>query len=388
MSRQKIIISPPKAMIFPFEKPLEHFVFGGETLLARLRRQLAEFDIETSIEASIPKESKPSELRIEANFVASDHFWKLFSQGKLPSEIERTLNPTLTVLNSPIQTEIIPFVSRPGVHKQEVLLTIDLGLPRAIYGGEKYVCRFPSIFYQPIRNWIDLIKASSLIAREETSRSILKFRPWLGMKLLDKVIQNPTLSAKFNKVGHHSRIHPTARLEGCQIGDHVEIGPYCYLRASVIGNHVTIREHSSIKASVIGSGSFLMPVDLFNTYLGEGCSIFTSILHNSCFGDSCFVGGGSGFSDFNAMASSIHVSSTQEIENVNEPFLGSAIGEGSFIGAGLIFQSGQAIPPRTKILNGEMISKISSAPGKIYVTQNGRLTSLPQSFLRKGDLHV
>jgi hypothetical protein len=280
MYRQKVIILRSKAFVFPFEKPLDQFIFGGETLLERLKRQLTH----AGIEFSLDEKSTDQEARIEANFVASDSFWEFFSKGEVPENIECTYNSVLTNLHCLLQTQRVPFGFGSGLLKQEDLLTVHSGLPRAIYGGEHFVCRFPSVFFQPIQNWVELIKASSLIGREKTSESILKFRPWVGQKLLDRIVQHPVLSSKFNKIGRQSRIHPTSRLEGCQVGDHVEIGPYCYLRASVIGHRVTIREHSSIKASVIGSGCFLASADLFNTYLGDGCSIFTSMLHNSCLG--------------------------------------------------------------------------------------------------------
>ena len=209
-----------------------------------------------------------------------------------------------------------------------------------------------------------------------TTKTLSSFMP---DSLLNKIVTSPLLARFSNRIGKNCLIHPTAKIEGSIIGDNVEIGPYCYIRSSIIENNVTIREHSSVKISYLAQDSFTMPCDLFNVYLGEKSLIFTSILHNSFIGAESFIGGGSGFSDFNFEQNKIELAHCTEF--APHRFIGSAVGNQTKIGAGIIFKAGLCIPSKVSILNNEMIKQISSEEDIVYTKVKDKLISIPKQFI-------
>ena len=143
-----------------------------------------------------------------------------------------------------------------------------------------------------------------------------------------------------------------------------------------------VKERSSIKLSTIGANSFIMPCDIFNSFIGSACSIFTSMVHNSVIGDGSFIGGASGFSDSNSEKTKIKIYENNQSKSSGKFFLGSCVAENCFIGSGLIFQSGLLIPNGVKIVNGSMIFKSDFSEQKNYVANSGRILQVPKEFFK------
>ena len=314
-----------------------------------------------------------------------DEDWIYDSQNQTGplTKIECTLNSSVCFDKKESLYYDLPLLSRKGTTeiRQVSLFQVPLNIPESIYPEKNYRVEIPNLFFQPIRHWPDVLKAQSLMAREDTIKSVRLFKPLLGEKLLRKIFNMPRIVRHFNKIGKNCRIHPTATLESCEIGDNVEIGAYTYLRGSRVGNGAIISEKCSIKLSTIGAGAYILPCDVFNCYIGKNALITTSIIFHCVIGDSTFIGGGVGFSDLNASRGNISTIVNDEIEKSDQMFLGSAVAENCFIGAGLMFQSGRLIQADTSILNANMIHKKDFRQNKVYISDAGKITQIPKQFL-------
>lgn len=367
-----------------FEQLTSHLTLGDLSLRERLIQQCQRLNISYSLAT---KES--IQLCLYDNCIYSDtlllQLKKNFSNLlKSEVQVESTWNAAITFKNQKTQqSTLFSKNTNPVLIYQNKLLCVDLNLPETVYPEKDYQVVATDLFYQKIETWNELLIAQSLVAREFTSRTVGFWKPKLPSFISSWLFNNPTLAAMTNKIGKNCRIHPTAILESCVIGDNVEIGAFCYLRAAVIGSNVTIREKSSIKLSVIGAGSYILPTDIFNCYLGKNVTLTTHILFHCVIGDSTFIGGGVGFADLNASKQSIkiHTENTEHKSDSNHLFLGSCVAENCFIGAGLLFHVGQLVPHHTKLLNFNMIRKDDFLSGKTYVSNQGKITQIPDSFL-------
>ncbi len=367
-----------------FEQLTSQLTLGDLSLRERLLRQCQRLNISYRLAS---KES--AHVNLSDNCVYSDslllHLKQNFS-GLLNSEvqIETTWNAAITFKNQRTQkTTLFPKNTNSVLISQNKLLCVDLNLPETVYPEKDYQVVATDLFYQKIETWNELLIAQSLVAREFTSLTVGFWKPKLPNFISRWLFNNPRLAAMTNQIGKNCRIHPTAILESCVIGDNVEVGAFCYLRAAVIGSNVTIREKSSIKLSLIGVGSYILPTDIFNCYLGKNVTLTTHILFHSVIGDSTFIGGGVGFADLNASKQSIKIQNdpNEQKSDSNHLFLGSCVAENCFIGAGLLFHVGQLVPHHTKLINFNMIHKDDFISGKTYVSNQGKITQIPEGFL-------
>lgn len=379
-------IESTESRIEGFEKLTSSLVMGQLTLRERLLKQCEKLKLQMTTDSG----TKNTYVLFD-DCVYSDSL--LLKMKKQPAavtlEIETTWNAAITFLKQPLLKNVISGDPRAQAQfvPQEKLLCVDLNLPETVYPEKDYHVVATDLFFQKIQTWKDLIISQSLIAREFTSQTVGFWKRLLPTSISKWLFQQPALAQTTNQIGKNCRIHPTAILESCVIGDNVEIGAFCYLRACVIGSNVTVREKSSIKLSVIGSGSYILPTDIFNCYLGQNVTLTTHILFHCVIGDSTFIGGGVGFADLNASKNSIQIKSKMGSASADSGhlFLGSCVGEHCFIGAGLLFHVGQLVPHHTTLLNYNMIQKDQFLSQKTYVSNNGKITQIPTSFLNNQD---
>ena len=355
-----------------FKTPVNQIIFGNFNLYDRIERQLTSQGCQFNVVNTLPP-------NFQGIVFHSD---TLYSE-KAISYMLQNLNLETTLNHAIVFDE-----TQPSFHsesndlpkiKQNEIYAVKINLPEQVYFKKISRVPFPDFFIQSVKAWPDLITVASLIAREKTIRAADRFKI-IGKPNLKSIFDNQMLAGKFNKIGKSCKIHKTAVLESCQIGDNVEIGPYSYIKSSVIGSGTVVHERSSIKLSVVGPGSFIMPCDIFNSFIGTTCSIFTSMIHNSFIGDSTFIGGASGFSDFNAGKTAIKIYANNKSVSSGKQFLGACVAENCFIGSGLIFQSGLMIPHDTSVINGSMIFKSDFTADKKYVATGGRVTQIPKDF--------
>lgn len=381
---KKIFVVKTAHRILGFKTLSSQMVFGQKNLQQRLIQQLEKrhcFFQWISSEDPLPEKNN---LILYDNILYSEKVLDFLLKSHLKENfsIETTLNPSI-VFDEIQKTSFDLGLMGPSQSiPQQETYSVHIGLPTAVYDKKNCRVPFPDLFVQPLREWPDILNVASLWGREMTIQNYNNFYPWLGKKILHRLFNSDRVGTFFNKIGKNCRIHPTAILESSVLGDNVEIGPHCYIRASHIGSHVVLREKSSVKLSSIGNGSFVMPCDLFNTYVGERSSIFTSIVHNTVIGNETFIGGGVGFSDSNAEKSAIQIAQNGSNEKTGQYFLGSCVAENCFIGAGLLFQSGRLIPSGAHIINGSMIYKSDFVENKTYVAHQGRIVQMPKDFLR------
>ena len=265
-----------------------------------------------------------------------------------------------------------------------VVRKIKHGLPVRMAQLEDVSIYFLEMYALDIIYWFDLLTASSLFCRKQTTALMKRADALRFTQILNYLIGfgwvRQLFTRRSNQVGRNCRIHPSAVIEGCTIGDNVDIGPFVCLRASIILDNAVIREHCIINFSYIGRGAYIMGANVFNSYVGAEVSIVTPMLYNCVMGDRSFVSGGSGFADFSMSSSEIMA----HIEGVDVPsglrFLGSCVGEDCFIGADLIFIPGRTIANRTSLMTNSLIKQVPTEGGA-YIFSSGQFIRIPSYFL-------
>ncbi len=244
--------------------------------------------------------------------------------------------------------------------------------------------RVPALdhFALAIARWPDVLNASTLVAREWGAKLYRFFEHFLPGPVLRWALRRPRLLSLFNRTGARCRIHPTAVLEGCLVGDDVEIGAHTYLRGSIIGSRCVIREGSCLQGAVVGPESYVLHCEVANASVGAKTVVATSMLLNSLVGDETFIGGGVGFADFLNTGHDVELRAPVQGSS-GQRFLGSGVGDGCFIGAGILFSPGEAIPSGARVLNPNMVSHVPPEFDQVFAVSRGRVTRIPSSFVKR-----
>jgi acetyltransferase-like isoleucine patch superfamily enzyme len=393
MSKQLIYLAEDRETLNGFSILRRDFIFANESLHERLLRQLQSLQEKYNFEIvkikqdqKSPESNHPLSRIFDATLVFFDHI--AYSDGLIEKMIandfyynSHSINKFRTHFNHTIASESdhqayvhFPYENELGQKIENAkIFSIPLKLPVGIYPDKNYEVALMDYFYQPLHDSKDILKIQSCLARESTAKIVKSLKFIFSNSWIEKIMNNSFLAKFSNKIGSNCKIHSSAVLESCIIGDNVEIGPHCFLRGAIIGDDVIIREKCSIKVSVIGKGSYIVPTDIFNCYIGEYCNIVTHILYHSVIGAHTFVGGGVGFADFKFNAEAIGAD--------DQIFFGGVVGNGSFIGAGLLFQAGVEIPNDTKLINYNQIGSGHFKAGQIYVAKGAQITHIPKSFL-------
>ena len=390
MSGKIVYITRSQNKIYGFQSLVSSLEIGLWTVQERLQNQISSFGYTYELIDERDVQKYSDQIIFSNDTVFSDSLIKLVLDKKFKFSEQGNVylnchwNSSFCSLPEEIDFQKLPFEAKSELKIiNEPLLKIDLNLPEMVYGKKKFVAAAVKYFYQKINDWPDLLKAQSLCSRELTAKSAFILRKVFSEKILLKLSQFKLAHKMSNKIGRNCRIHPTAIIEGCVIGDNVEVGPFCYLRACIVGSNVTIREHSSIKMSSVGNRSYILPCDILNCYIGSQACITTSILFHTVIGDGTFLGGAVGFADLNASRSNISMDQAKGKITSDQMFLGSMVAEKCFLGAGLLFHSGQRIHHSTTILNQEMIQKNDMKPSTIYAAKSNKLVSIPKQFLER-----
>lgn len=401
----KVILVTSTQPVFPFKSALEEMRLAGETLRERAIRQLRAAGVPDPVgvaseedlgEADFPAfvwrlDTVLSDRLLEELLKAARKAVESFAVAVSYRDHEVLIQAGATGprhrigvrflrarvdLESPTEERF--FEDRPD-------LEVAVGLAQVVHGVSHAWVRAHTLFGRTIRTWVDLHQLSSLICREYSALQARSAARYLPGFLLRRALGSPRIQSRMNRIGRRCRIHPTAVLEGCVVGDDVEIGPFSYLRASWIGSGATIGEHSAIKVSMIEDGAYLRSCDAFNSHIGASSLFVPDILYHSWIGRETFVGGGTGFSDFLAQKGNVSLQLPGQLPGGSSDsgirFLGSAVGEACFIGSGLLFRPGLAIPAGTRILNSELIEKAPQSSNQVFVARGNKLIQIPAHFL-------
>jgi acetyltransferase-like isoleucine patch superfamily enzyme len=102
---------------------------------------------------------------------------------------------------------------------------------------------------------------------------------------------------------------------------------------------------------------------------------------NSIVGNHSFIGGASGFSDFHSQSQDVNVVLPDGVQSSKMRYLGCAVGDYCFIGAGNIFRSGVAIPSRTTVLNASIVDQVPFTENQLFARKESKLIPLPKGLL-------
>jgi carbonic anhydrase/acetyltransferase-like protein (isoleucine patch superfamily) len=375
--------------------PVGQMIYSRESLFQRLHRQVSEcfHSVEVMESESFSRLSSEQLLKFQWVFHDNQVFSnalirKLFFGPKAlidkqnrAVKIETTFNHGFSSM-SQVQRHTILGNAEPKTTIEQTIffrVPVKFSVPSSRIKNLEVI--FPSVFFHQVTVWPDFLVVSSLLAREFLVEQITKWKKFLPDIFLQKIISHPRSGKFSNRFGKNCKVHPSSVIESVQLGDNVEIGPHCYIRSSLIGSNTVIREGTSLHLSTVGADSFISTCDILNCYLGPQSMIATSQLYNSFIGSNTFIGGGTGFADVNMTGSNVQLKIEDKTFDSEHILLGSGVGENCFLGAGLLFQNGLMIPAYSQILNHNLISQIPQDTGKTFIHTNGKLLTLPKSFL-------
>ncbi len=265
----------------------------------------------------------------------------------------------------------------------EVPVSDPLMLPIPIFNKKDVRLNLPLDYAIDIDLWPDVLLANSLICRQLCLDG-LKYFSWIVKRspFFQEIVLSPRVAGMINKVGRHSKIHPTASLEGCVIGDKVRIGAYCRLRASCIGNNVSIADGTSINLSSIGDNSYISRTRMYNCSIGQGSMLMIENINCCIVGNGSFVPATSTMLDLNLTRTNISI--LVDGKRIETPYflLGCCIGDDVMIGTNLTFGSGLIIPHGSYFVSGSLVNKIPMSENGFYVQKSEGLAKLPKSLLR------
>jgi len=393
----KAYLVAQSAPLFPFRRSPASFVLGDETVGARLRRQLlsARFEI---IEARADQiELDGPGCVLHDNLVLADAtVASLVSQVRgatrtVQWSVDASLMQTVRAdgrapMISPLPVWVFgakrELEASTQLLETRPLFELPVGFPPKVFGLVN--TRVPALdqFAVAIERWPELLNASTLVARELGAKLYSFFSKVLPAPVLRWALGSPRLVGLFNRKGRGCRVHPSAVLEGCVLGDDVEIGAHAYLRGAIIGSRTVIREGCSVQGAVLGHDSYVMRCDVANAYVGASTVVATGMLLNTLLGNETFIGGGVGFADYLNASRDVELRLPTGAQSSGQRFLGSSVGDNCFIGAGLLFSPGEAIPSGSSILNPQLINRVPPEFDQVFAASRSTLTRIPASFVK------
>ncbi len=205
-----------------------------------------------------------------------------------------------------------------------------------------------------IRHWVHLLRANlaALFPAILDQTLLAPWRPaWAWLRHGGR--------AAGSAVGAGSRIHPTARIEGCVLGRDVQIGAYSVLRGCVVGDGVIVEDHATARLSYLAHESHLANFAMFNlSVLGARSSAGHIGAQASILGDDAFLSTFATLQDL-ALVGDVRVRADTlpgaPILPSGTPFLGSALGHRVRIGSGISVAPGRAIGNDTTLVSDDVV---------------------------------
>ena len=394
----KAYVISNKAALSPYQKPSSDIRLMGQTIGRRLRRQLSACGFQI-IECDSLESLKPEarSIAVQDDVLLSAKFLARFLEAITTRERDFQLWMDTAKFHlfsirdaAPVfrSMPVFYFGDQPKASHPErlelapqVAFDTDEGMPQRIGDFTNLHVYFLDCYAVHVQYWFDLLIANGVYVREFLVERLRPFSRILPKRIIYRILANRWIREHSNSIGSGCRIHPKAILEGCIVGNGVEIGPYCYLRSSVIADRAIIRERSSIKLGYVGEGACVAGIDVTNCYIGSGSFILSSLV-NVVIGERVFLAGGSGFTDFIFGAQKILVTIDGKEINSGQNFLGSAVGDDCFIGAGLGFAPGRTILNNISLMNNALIKNVPNSPNGAYIVSGNHLLQIPTSFTR------
>jgi acetyltransferase-like isoleucine patch superfamily enzyme len=368
----------------PLQTPVSDLSIGDETVLQRLKRQFSIFSPKVLDQQFNRERIDHKGIHLSAQLYLSDDLAKDMikqCQTSHDESLEFEIDPIdqMALSTSPKDWKTLNFYYQSESGQKRTIrlpgqtFKYYTNLPQSVYGDADIYVPFCYRVGINLEQWPDLLNMYISFAKRHSAKRVKLLRKVMSDRMIHKIFDHHFFSSRGNKIGKNCKIHPTAVIEGSVIEDGVEIGPHCYIRSSYIGHQSIIREHSALKLAYLDRGVYMMTCDVFNSFIGAHSSILTFMLYNVYLADEVFIGGASGFSDFQFF---------QDEVKEGQRFLGSIVGEKTKIGAGLLFKAGREIPANSTILNTEMIEEVPSHQGMAYIKSKNKLIGIPPNFIQ------
>jgi bifunctional UDP-N-acetylglucosamine pyrophosphorylase/glucosamine-1-phosphate N-acetyltransferase len=227
----------------------------------------------------------------------------------------------------------------------------NLAMPEHLCGTPGYDIPLPDKMIVQIDHWTNLW-AANISTLLEPAASLMKTPKW---KLLGKALRARSLNQwkivnKLNNIGRNCDIHPTAYIEGCVVGDNVTIGAGSVIRECNIDSNASVENNATLNFSVIGEGG----------YIADGSIIRYSVIYPRTFfgfstlscqmlGRNCFIGDGVTLADYRLDGKCVTVLKNGVVIDTANKFLGSCIGNDTYLAGGTIIAPGRTIPNGTRV---------------------------------------
>ncbi len=243
-----------------------------------------------------------------------------------------------------------PLASLPAVavDPKEEIRTLE-GVP-AVFSPDRAIS-FPITPRIAIRvqHWLHLLRANhlammaSLAALRERSR----IRNWLAIAALLVRAFPPTEARVLRAMvrrGRKVKIHPTAVVEGAVLGDGARVGAHAVVRFSVLGPGAVVEEFGLVELSVLGEGACVTKKGISTlNVLYPGAVLGHAGCQMSLLGRDAFVSTDSRLLDLK-FDGDVPVEVDGRRVSSGSRFLGSCVGHGASVGAGVFLQYGMAVP--------------------------------------------
>jgi carbonic anhydrase/acetyltransferase-like protein (isoleucine patch superfamily) len=181
-------------------------------------------------------------------------------------------------------------------------------------------------------------------------------------------------SSRLVKIGKNCSIDPTAVIHGpTVIGNNVTIGAGAVITNSLIGNNVNIMQGSQVMLSVVSDRCYLpWNAALFMSTLMENSMVAQiSCLQMSVVGRNTFIGAGNIFTDFNLTSRPIRTYHKGQLEDVQLPVIGSAVGHNCKMGSGFVVYPGRMIGSNTTLIYAEPSTVVSHNVNMMPLHEDG-----------------
>jgi carbonic anhydrase/acetyltransferase-like protein (isoleucine patch superfamily) len=251
------------------------------------------------------------------------------------------------------------------------------------YDHGELVFHVPLRVFLSIESWIHVFIANSPFGvfswgraheqlveeswKEKLAVSLTSF--WEKLNPLAPRWRNHFLSSsRLVKVGKNCSIDPTAIIHGpTVIGNNVTIGAGVVITNSVIGDNVTIMQGCQVMLSVVSNKCYLpWNAALFMTTLMENSMVAQlSCLQLCVVGRNTFIGAGNIFTDFDLLNKPLQTfhrrrnAEKPELENIDMPVIGAAIGHNVKIGSGFVFYPGRMVGSNTTLIYAEPATAVA-----------------------------
>ncbi|HVC99170.1 MAG TPA: hypothetical protein VND64_36235 [Pirellulales bacterium] len=232
----------------------------------------------------------------------------------------------------------------------------------------------------PIQHWASLVTANALGLPSHVLDAAGPL--WLAAMKLPlagawraRSLRPCQVLGKSYLAGSGCKIHPTAYVEWSVLGNDVRIGPGAVVRGAVLGNRVEIGPNALVEYTTLGEKATVNGnVTLRLSAVGDEANVGSFFTQLSVLGRGAALCPTSGTYDFN-LRGNVSVNFQGRSVSCGSRILGSCLGHGAFLGAGVVMASGQELPNGCILVRNprELVSDINQGlPEGVVRMDRGR----------------